>query len=624
MLDLFTILTKGGFVLWQKTFASINGSPVEDLIRNVLIEERAGTDLYFKENYALKWTFANELDLVFVVAYQKILQLNYIEELLETVKRMFLASNKELIAQGKLEDGDFTSFSHVFDKLLQQIEDKYSFQNRQRAPRKFENTKKFESSLKGSQAQNTGTLPVISLNTVDEDEITKNIKALKLQASPRTGPRARKAKPSKSTSTGSLSTNEDTTQKKKKSQKQARVWDGQIAKGEMEALDFSNAKSNNNEVDDEDADADAIAAQFVDESKLGQKNAQGIYEVQDVVQEDDDEMDFEDEDADLSKKVETGTSGLFSYFKSFTGQREITAAILDPVIATIKEHLITQNVATDIAEHLCQSVRTSLLGKKLGSFERISTAVRNSMETALKRILTPKTSLDILRDIEQAKSEKRPYTMCFIGVNGVGKSTNLSKVCFWLLQNNYKILIAACDTFRSGAVEQLRVHTRNLRALQTSGDGIVELFERGYGKDSAGIAKDAISYATVNNFDVVLIDTAGRMQDNEPLMRALSKLVSVNQPDKIIFVGEALVGNEAVDQLTKFNQALKDFSGLQNPRHIDGMILTKFDTIDDKVGAALSMTYITGQPIYFVGTGQTYTDLKNLKVSHVVHSLLKK
>jgi signal recognition particle receptor subunit alpha len=193
-----------------------------------------------------------------------------------------------------------------------------------------------------------------------------------------------------------------------------------------------------------------------------------------------------------------------------------------------------------------------------------------------------------------------------------------------LLQNNYKILIAACDTFRSGAVEQLRVHARNLRALQTSGGGIVELFERGYGKDSAGIAKDAINYATVNSFDVVLIDTAGRMQDNEPLMRALSKLVSVNQPDKIIFVGEALVGNEAVDQLTKFNQALKDFSGLQNPRHIDGMILTKFDTIDDKVGAALSMTYITGQPIYFVGTGQTYTDLKNLKVSHVVHSLLKK
>lgn len=275
-----------------------------------------------------------------------------------------------------------------------------------------------------------GALPVINTNAVDEDEITKNIKALKLQGSPRVGGRGRKGKSNKSTPVASPSMNDDATQKKKKSQKQARVWDGQIAKGEMEALDFSNNKSNNNnDDDDEDADTEAIAAQFVDESKLGQKNEKGIYEVQDVLQEDDEELDFdEDEDDDFSKKVEKGTSsGLFSYFKSFTGQREMTAETLDPVIATIKEHLITQNVATDIAEHLCQSVRTSLLGKKLGSFERISTAVRNSMETALKRILTPKTSLDILRDIEQAKSEKRPYTMCFIGVNGVGK-VNISRV----------------------------------------------------------------------------------------------------------------------------------------------------------------------------------------------------
>jgi signal recognition particle receptor subunit alpha len=131
-----------------------------------------------------------------------------------------------------------------------------------------------------------------------------------------------------------------------------------------------------------------------------------------------------------------------------------------------------------------------------------------------------------------------------------------------------------------------------------------------------------------NEFDVVLIDTAGRMQDNEvrrlridislrltipqPLMRALAKLVAMNNPDKIIFVGEALVGNEAVDQLTKFDRALKDFSaggGAGKGRGIDGMLVTKWDTVDDKVGAALSMTYVTGQPILFVGTGQVCTVL---------------
>ncbi|KAI9025873.1 signal recognition particle, alpha subunit, N-terminal-domain-containing protein [Phycomyces nitens] len=613
MLDHFSILTKGGFVLWQKSYAPLSGAPVDALIKNVLIEERAGTVSYSKDNYALRWTFANEVDLVFVVAYQKILQLAYIDELLETVKRLFLDMYSSVIGDNQGINGNYNEFEPVFSKVLKQLEDKYA--NRPRAPRKFEETKKFENTLKGSKvAPSNNQLLATASRTVDEDEIAKNIKALKLQSGGKGGPKNRKGGrvSAKTSPAPSPDMNDDNTGKKKKSQKQARVWEGQISRGEMETLDYSKGKIEG----DDSLDTEAVAAQFMDHSKLGSKNKDGIYEVQDV-------LESEDEEEEEENVASSNSGGIFSFLKNITGQRELSADTLDPVLATMKEHLINKNVASEIAEHLCQSVRSSLMGKKLGGFERVSTAVKNSMETALKRILTPKTSLDILRDIEQTRAEGRPYVISFIGVNGVGKSTNLSKVCFWLLQNNCKVLIAACDTFRSGAVEQLRVHARNLRALQTSGSGVVELFERGYGKDSAGIAKDAISYATVNRFDVVLIDTAGRMQDNEPLMRALAKLVSVNNPDKIIFVGEALVGNEAVDQLTKFNQALKDFSGLQNPRHIDGMILTKFDTIDDKVGAALSMTYITGQPIYFVGTGQTYTDLKNLRVSHVVHSLLQ-
>jgi len=174
-------------------------------------------------------------------------------------------------------------------------------------------------------------------------------------------------------------------------------------------------------------------------------------------------------------------------------------------------------------------------------------------------------------------------------------------------------------------VEQLNTHVRNLKSLTTDASDpsvTIELFHQGYGKDAAGIAKLAITHAKSKHFDVVLVDTAGRMQDNEPLMRALAKLVKLNNPDKVFFVGEALVGNDGVDQLVKFNQALKDFSDLAEPRQIDGIVLTKFDTIDDKVGAAISMTYTTGQPIVFVGTGQTYTDLKKLNVKTVVDSLL--
>ncbi|ORY91130.1 signal recognition particle, alpha subunit, N-terminal-domain-containing protein [Syncephalastrum racemosum] len=616
MLDLFTVLTKGGFVLWQKTYAPLNGAPVDSLIKNVLIEERGGTDTYNEDSYALKWTFANEVDLVFVVVYQKILQLAYIDELLETVKSLFLDQFNDLSTEKKLTT-DYSSFTPIFDQLLRQLEDKYSHSNRPKAPRKFEETKKFENTVKGSQTKaQSESKASTTMKDVDADEIARNVQALKLQASsPRI--RGKKSRSNKTSPAPSPNIEEDEgTGKKKKSQKKARVWEGQIAKNEMESLDYSSKPGPTT-----DEEAAAMAAQLADPSKLGTKNKDGIYEVQDVDEPDEDD---EEESEDETGKAKSGSGGgVFSYLKSMTSQREITAETLDPVLVAMREQLVKKNVASNIADHLCASVKSNLLGKKIGTFERVTTLVRNSMELALKRILTPKTSLDILRDIEQAKSENRPYVLSFIGVNGVGKSTNLSKVCFWLLQNNHKVLIAACDTFRSGAVEQLRVHARNLRALQTSGGGEVELFERGYGKDAAGIAKDAIRYAGVNHFDVVLIDTAGRMQDNEPLMRALAKLVSVNQPDKIIFVGEALVGNEAVDQLTKFNQALKDFSSMQNPRHIDGMILTKFDTIDDKVGAALSMTYITGQPIYFVGTGQTYTDLKNLRVSHVVNSLLR-
>ncbi|KAH8554776.1 SRP54-type protein [Umbelopsis sp. PMI_123] len=618
MLDLCTVLTKGGYVLWQKNYTHINGAPVDALIRDVLIEERAGITSYNKDSYALKWTFLNEKDLVFVIAYQSFLQLTYVDELLETTKRLFSTTFKEQLESSDIVGEDYSAFDPLFDRAWKTLEEKYS-KNRQKVPRKFEDTKKYENTLHGSKAKPTTKEPSV------EDEIAKNIQAMNLAGSPRSGARGpagrRGVKSPKGSPAPSPNMASDSSSgKKKKSQKVMRTWEGSVAKGEMEALDYSKKLDGQEQQDANLANAESL----VDRSKMG-SIVDGHYEVQDVDYGDDDEDDtFDEEDGELVSQSTSKSSGVFSFFKNLTGQREIDAATLEPVLQKMKTHLIDKNVASNISQHLCDSVQSSLLGKKLGTFGSVSTLVKENMESALKRILTPKTSVDILRDIEQAKAQSRPYSITFIGVNGVGKSTNLSKVCFWLLQNNYRVLIAACDTFRSGAVEQLRVHARNLKVLQSSNSvGEVELFERGYGKDAAGIAQDAVSYAKNKDFDVVLIDTAGRMQDNEPLMRSLAKLVAVNNPDKIIFVGEALVGNEAVDQLTKFNQALKDFSGLQNPRHIDGMILTKFDTIDDKVGAALSMTYTTGQPIYFVGTGQTYTDLKNLKVSHVVQSLLK-
>jgi len=326
-------------------------------------------------------------------------------------------------------------------------------------------------------------------------------------------------------------------------------------------------------------------------------------------------IEFDEPDEDEEEDIkEAPKSGIFSFFSSLTGQKPLTEDDLQPVLSKVKSELMGKNVAVDIAENIIESVQTALIGKVVGTFGTVHGTVRDAVSKSLARILTPKRVINILPEIQKAKREGRPYVITFIGVNGVGKSTSLAKVCAYLQSKGLTVSIAACDTFRSGAVEQLKTHTRCLNA---------RLFEKGYNRDAAGVAADAITQAKSLNDDVVLVDTAGRMQDNAPLMRALAKLVAVNRPDLVLFVGEALVGNDAVDQVTRFNQALTEYSTAKNPRLIDGMILTKFDTIDDKVGAAISLTYATGKPIIFVGTGQTYSDLKRMNVKMLIKMLLR-
>jgi len=273
---------------------------------------------------------------------------------------------------------------------------------------------------------------------------------------------------------------------------------------------------------------------------------------------------------------------------------------------------VSKNVASEIADEMCASVKASLEGQRLASFTRTKTAVVAALKEAVLRVLTPRKSTDLLHQVRSNKGNKKPYVCAFVGINGVGKSTSLAKVCYYLKEHGVKVMVAACDTFRSGAVEQLRSHAKCLG---------VPLFEKGYLKDPGEVAKMAIAEATALQYDCVLIDTAGRMQNNDKLMRELAKLVQVNKPDMLLFVGEALVGNDGIDQLSMFNKALATYLPSGAAQGVDGIILTKFDTIDDKVGATLSMSYKTGQPVVFVGTGQKYTHLKKLNVNAVIKAL---
>lgn len=299
----------------------------------------------------------------------------------------------------------------------------------------------------------------------------------------------------------------------------------------------------------------------------------------------------------------------------FSYNSKIEEEDIEKILHEIKNKLLSKNVAIGICDTLIDRMKENLIGKKKTLFAlNVKKTVSNVLSETIQSILIPKDSVDVLRSAIESKSMGKLYSIVFLGVNGVGKSTNLAKVCYYLKnKGNLKIMIAACDTFRAGAVEQLRIHANCLNVF---------LYEKGYGKDASAIAKEAILYAKKENYDVILIDTAGRMQDNEPLMRSLGKLILYNNPDLILFVGEALVGNDAIDQLKKFNQALTDATcNSTNKRTIDGIILTKFDTVDDKVGTALSMVYLTGKPIVFVGVGQKYTHLKKFNVNMVVKAL---
>lgn len=578
---------------------------VNALIRNVILQERSGNNTFNHNALSLQYKLDNEFELVFVVAYQRILQLSYVDKFLNDIHLEFRDKYKNELQVG-MHSMDF-DFKTTFDKVLKQCESWAKSQAKiPKQMRTFEDSQKSKKTV-ASMIERKGEEKSKKSVKIVENKSIPNGKAEESPEGDEDVIAANRAKLAQKLAAKSKKDTKKspTTKSPKASQervKKPRVWELGGGSRDLPSLDFSS-----------DKDAYEHVEVATDTQLLGQMAGA----IRDLEVESESSSDEEIEQTHSSPKKSTG---MFSIFKGLVGSKALSEETMRPVLDKMRDHLIGKNVAADIANKLCDSVATKLDGKVLGTFDSVARTVKATLTEALVQILSPKRRVDILRDCLHTKQQGRPYVMAFCGVNGVGKSTNLAKICFWLIENNLSVLIAACDTFRAGAVEQLRTHVRRLDALHT---GAVHLYEKGYGKDAAGIAMEAIKYAADSKIDVVLIDTAGRMQDNEPLMRALAKLIKVNEPDLVLFVGEALVGNEAVDQLVKFNQALADHSSSSNPHVIDGIVLTKFDTIDDKVGAAISMTYITGQPIVFVGTGQTYTDLKALNANAVVHALMK-
>lgn len=595
MIDLFCIFTTGGLILWCKTFLNMKfDTIINNLIKSVLLDEKRTQENFVQNGLVMRWRILNEAGLIFVVAYQEQYNVLYSDKLLDLVVQDFTVNelpNLKKIGKVYIEN---PSYTESFMKILRKWESfcQGQLETSKSSPSDYKKRKSEvpQSVSKVPVDKKEDHNPVIEELRNDSSPIKENLTNSNLTGSasrysniPKKSLLSRQSAPKSNKSEG----------KSAPSKKESRVWDGQFQEVNKQTLDkYDHSTTKPNEMEFESGKKSAFEGP-ADPDNLN-----------------DDSFD-EEEQVDTTKK-----SGLFSRLtsslKNYIGNKVLTEEDLEKTMKEFTSLLMEKNVAKEISENLCNSVSKSLLNTKTQSFTSIAVTVKDALKESIAKILTPKQEFDVLKQALAAKRRGEPYKIVFIGVNGVGKSTNLAKVGYLLMNNGLKIMLAACDNFRSGAVEQLKTHARVLG---------VDIYEKGYKDDPAYIAKEAIEDAKKKGYDCVLIDTAGRMQDNEPLMKSLAKLVEINQPDAILFVGEALTGNDSVDQLKKFNQALIDNSKKEVPRTIDGIVLTKFDTVDDKVGAALTMVYTTGKPVVYVGTGQKYTNLKKLNVNHVLNAL---
>lgn len=276
-----------------------------------------------------------------------------------------------------------------------------------------------------------------------------------------------------------------------------------------------------------------------------------------------------------------------SSFVDKVAQTEISEKDVENALWDLELELLEADVALEVVDELKEKIKQKLVGQKV----KIGTNKREIVEKAVKEavleVLTPERHIDLLEMIKSKK--EKPFVIVFVGFNGSGKTTTIAKLANWLKKNGLSVVIAASDTFRAGAIEQVEEHAKRVG---------VKLIKHGYKSDPAAVAYDAIEHAKARGIDVVLVDTAGRNELNRNLMDEMKKIVRVTKPDLVIFVGDALAGNAIIEQARQFNEAVR----------IDGVILTKLDA-DARGGAALSIAHAIGAPILFVGVGQGYDDL---------------
>lgn len=301
----------------------------------------------------------------------------------------------------------------------------------------------------------------------------------------------------------------------------------------------------------------------------------------------------------MFQKLREGLKGLVEKVST----TQLRAEQIRPIMQDFKLSLIENDVAVSVAEYVSAEMEKRLEGVQIKRLEDRREIVKDDLRTVLLQILTTEKGINVLELAEEKRRAKEPLIIVFVGINGTGKTTSIAKIASFLMKHGYSVVLACADTYRAGSIEQLEEHARRLG---------VRMIKHKYGADPAAVAYDAVSHAKAHGINVVLIDTAGRIQTDKNLMNELAKIKRVINPDLTILTVDSLTGNDAVTQAEEFHKSVG----------IDGAILTKVDA-DIKGGSALSVTYVTRKPIVFIGVGQRYDDLQEFNPERFTEMILK-
>jgi len=303
--------------------------------------------------------------------------------------------------------------------------------------------------------------------------------------------------------------------------------------------------------------------------------------------------DFIEEIVDRKEK-----KGFLQKFSSKLSTTTLKQEHIDEIFENLEIILLENNVNLNVVDKIKNDLEKNLINIEVKKQE-IEKTIKGSLRSSIESVLIE--PFDLIEKIKEKNKKGEIYTIVFFGINGSGKTTSLAKLAYKLKQHNIKPVLAAGDTFRAASIEQLKIHGEKIN---------IPVISQDYGTDPASVAFDAKAYAEKHKLNCVLIDTAGRMYTKSNLMKEMEKIIRVSKPDLKIFVAESITGNDATQQASMFDEAIG----------IDGIILTKAD-VDEKGGAALSVSYITKKPIFFLGTGQNYKDLKDFKKADIIKSL---